>query len=385
VVTVRPYLDSDIDRVYRIRRTAFAGPRISPQWTVDPGGWYGFVGEVDGRTAGFLRIHEYQQFFGDKPVPMGGVSSVAVTPSARGRGVAGLLLRTAIEQMRERGQVISALFAAVPPLYRGHGWEHCGAQDFVAVTPEFLAAVGKPESPVTLRPAVEADMSGLRDCYRRVASTVDGMLAHDGPRFPHKAPLDADICDVAGDPVRGYLTARRDVEERLDVRELVAADTDTARALLRSLWSWAGQTSEISLPVVDPAVHDLVAGWPGTHRVRAHPWMLRVIDLAGAVAARGWRGARHLKPAALDLEITDEHAPWHSGRHRLIIDDGVRLERGGNGAVRFTARGLAAWYGGASGLGALRRFGLVDGERTHDALLDLLTAAPAAPRMSDDF
>lgn len=385
MVTVRPYVDSDIDEVYRIRRTAFAGPRISPQWTVDPGGWYGFVGEIDGRTAGFLRIHEYRQYFGGEPVPMGGVSSVAVTPSARGRGVAGLLLRTAVEQMREHGQVISALFAAVPPLYRGHGWEHCGARDSVVVTPEFLAAAGKPTTPVSLRPATKADMAGVRECYRSVASTVDGMLAHEGPRFDVDAPLDADICDVAGDPVRGYLTARRDVEERLDVRELVAADADTGRSLLRSLWSWSGQTREISLPIVDPAVHDLVAGWPGTYRVRAHPWMLRVVDIAGAVAARGWRGAQLLRPTAVDLEITDEQAPWNSGRHRLIVDDGVRVERGGSGAVRFTARGLAAWYGGASKLAALRRFGLVNGDREHDAVLDALTATSGAPRMSDDF
>src|SRR5439155_26295343 len=119
------------------------------------------------------------------------------------------------------------------------------------------------------------------------------------------------------DEVLGYLTAQRPDGDTLTVYDLVAADQDTALTLLRQLATWAGQLKTVSLRVMDPAVRDVVLAQPTLHEVTSHPWMLRVIDLPAAVAARGWPAATLLRPFAVDIEVIDEHAPWHAGRHRV--------------------------------------------------------------------
>ena len=87
--------------------------------------------------------------------------------------------------------------------------------------------------------------------------------------------------------------------------------------------------------------------------------MLRVLDAAGAVAARGW--PPHLS-GAIDLALDDDVCPWNSGAWRLVLEAGEgRLEPGGSGAVRMTMRGLAVWYAGAADPAVLRRAGLLAG------------------------
>jgi anti-sigma factor RsiW len=122
------------------------------------------------------------------------------------------------------------------------------------------------------------------------------------------------------------------------------------------------------------------------HDVNNHPWMLRVIDLPAAVAARGWPAAELLRPFAVDIEVVDEQAPWHAGRHRVVIEDGqVRCEPGGIGAVRLSARALGPWFAGSADTPALRRAGLIHGDPTIAARLDILTGAPRVARMANAF
>jgi predicted acetyltransferase len=125
---------------------------------------------------------------------------------------------------------------------------------------------------------------------------------------------------------------------------------------------------------------------PVVHDVTNHPWMLRVVDLPAAVAARGWPAAAYLGSFAVDLEVVDEHAPWHAGRHRLVVDSGkVTCEPGGSGAVRLAARALGPWYAGSADTSMLRRAGLLEADPADAHLLDLLTGAPHPARMADSF
>jgi predicted acetyltransferase len=125
---------------------------------------------------------------------------------------------------------------------------------------------------------------------------------------------------------------------------------------------------------------------PWLHEVVTHPWMLRVVDLPAAVAARGWPVAAHLTPLTVDLDVADEHAPWQAGRWRLVVDGGkVTCERGGTGAIRLAARALGPWFAGSADTPMLRRAGLLEGDPADSRLLDLLTGAPHPARMADSF
>lgn len=384
---VREFHETDAEAAYALRRLAFGGPRQldKTEW---PHGWRAHVVELDGRLAGHLRVVDYRQYFGGRAVPMGGVASVAVDPYARGRGVATALLDAAIADMREQGQCVSALFASAPALYRGLGWEQTGGYLRTTVSPESLAAVPKPALRRELRPASEADLPALQAAYLAMASTMDGMLDRATASFDPSQVLEFDIVDLASGPdgLLGYLTAQRPVGDRLTVYDLVAADQDTLRTLLRQLASWTGQIKEVSLRILDPAVRDLVLAQPLQHVVTNHPWMFRVTDLTAAVAARGWPAAELLRPFAVDIEVTDEHAPWHAGRHRIVVEDGqVRCEPGGSGALRLSARALGPWFAGSADTPTLRRAGLLDGDPAAAARLDTLTGAPHELRMADSF
>lgn len=388
---VRPPRDADDEQIYEVARLAFGGPR-EPEprslWS-NQKGWHGLVAEVDGRIGGIMKAREYQQFFGGVAVPMGGLASVAVAPAGRGQGVANALIDAIMPEMRDRGQCVSALYPSVPPLYRGRGWEQTGNYERVTLRPELFALLPKPAERLVMRRATEEHLPALHDCYLRFAATVDGMLDRSTAAFQLEKLLELDIIEVAvreDGTVRGYLTGERPEGDKITIHDLVADDRDTALGLFANLARWDGILTEISLRINDPAWWQLLMTLPVVHDVRNHPWMLRVVDLPAAVAARGWPVAAYLAPVSVDIEVIDEHAPWQAGRHRLVADGGkVVCEPGGEGTVRLQARALGPWYAGSADTAMLRRGGLLDGDATAARVLDLLTGAPRVPRMADSF
>jgi predicted acetyltransferase len=391
-VIVRPPTDADDAQIYEVLRLAFGGPR-EPEpnmlYSHRKEGWYALVAELDGRIAGTLKVREYRQFFGGAAVPMGGVANVAVSPAARGHGVANILIDAIMPEMRDRGHCISALYPSVPPLYRGRGWEQVGNYERVTLRPELFALLPKPKERMVMRRATEADLPALHDCYLRFARTVDGTLDRSTAAFQLEKLLEQDILEVAfreDGTVRGYLTGHRPEGDKLFIHDLVADDRDTALGLFANLGRWAGVLFEIALRINDPAWWQLLMALPVIHDVSNHPWMLRVVDLPAAVAARGWPAAAHLAPTSVDIEVTDEHAPWQAGRHRLVVDGGkVVCEPGGDGTVRLQARALGPWFAGSADSAMLRRGGLLDGDAAAARVLDVLTGAPRLPRMADSF
>jgi predicted acetyltransferase len=391
-VFIRPPRDADDEQIYEIGRLAFGGPREPrPEmlWSRRKEGWHGFVAELDGRIAGTLKVRDYRQFFGGAAVPMGGVASVAVAPAARGHGVATSLIDAALPEMRDRGQCVSALYPSVPPLYRGRGWEQTGNYERVTLRPELFSSLPRAAERPAMRRATEADLPGIHDCYLRFARGVDGMLDRATDAFQPEMLLELDVAEVmpgADGTIRGYLTADRPEGSSLYVRDLVADDRDGVLGLFANVGRWAGIIDDLTLRIGDTSWWQLLAPRPVVHEIRTLLWMLRVVDLPAAVAARGWPAAAYLAPAAVDIEVVDEHAPWQAGRHRLVVDSGkVSCEPGGDGTVRLQARALGPWYAGAADTAMLRRAGLLDGDLAAARLLDVLTGAPRLPRMADSF
>lgn len=389
VIDVRECVEADLDAAWDIRALAFDDLRAPDAAWRDgwaAGEWHGWVARVDGLVSAFARVWPLWQHFGGAAVPAAGVASVAVAPHARGGGVGRALMTAVLDGTRSRGYAVGTLYPSVPSFYRALGWEFVGVCEWVSVAPEALRAVPHPVDPVPLRPASAHDVPALKACYGALARTVDGLLDRSSGRFDLARVLELNVVTVAagaGGEVRGFLSASRSAPG-LVVYDLVARDADAWRALLRSVGSWAGQVSTVRMRLaesrlVQPAFYG--------DELSAEQWMLRVIDLPAAVRARGWPGASRLRPGlSVDIEVVDDHAPWHAGRHRLVVDDGaVVVEAGGSGAVRLTARGLAAWYAGAAPVSALCRHGLLDGSPADAAILDALTASHGTPRLANQF
>lgn len=383
----------DLPAAWELGRVAFGGDREPPPgWLADrPGRATWGVFDDAGRLLAKAVDLEQHNWFGGRLVPASGVAGVAVAPEWRGTGLARQVLGALLVAARDRGAVISTLFRTHPGPYRRLGYEEAGALVWTTLPTAALAATRRPPD-VALRPAEPADVPAVLEAYRTVARAGSGLLERSGPLFnttPGAVLAGFDGITVAerGDgAIDGYASWNRgpgyDAAGRLSVFDLIGLSGGATTALLAILGSWAGvaPTLHLRLPDPDPAV--LLAPFVGTTERSRDPWMLRVLDVPAAVAARGWP---ERLAGSVDLLLDDEVCPWNTGAHRLVLEGGEgRLEPGGGGDVRLGARGLAMLYAGAADPAVLRRAGLLAGGAQHDGFLRVATAGPR-PALLDYF
>ena len=91
--------------------------------TDTPQGLAVFMGDD---VAAYARIKSLALFDGGRSVPMGGYSPVGAAPEWRGRGFASMVCTAQFPLLRERGEVLAALYPATTKLYRGMGFEVAG-------------------------------------------------------------------------------------------------------------------------------------------------------------------------------------------------------------------------------------------------------------------
>jgi predicted acetyltransferase len=288
---------------------------------------------------------------------------VAVHPHARGQGVVRDLVAELLRLMGQQEQPVSVLFPTAPGIYRQLGWEVVGSLDDTVVPTGALRRTAGPGE-VTVRTAQPADVPAVAGLYDAYARGTDGLLTRDGPEVPTGADgvLEHDVvglAEVAGRPV-GYVTYSRGKGYRaseLRVFELVAEGPEARAALLRTIASWdavaatvrwRGPTDELALA--------LAGSLPPPTAVQ--PWMVRIVDAPGAVAARGFRG----HDADEEFVLVDPQVPGHARGWRLVVRAGEgRLEPvDAAGLPRLHVRGLALLWAGAAGSDAVVRAGLLD-------------------------
>jgi predicted acetyltransferase len=388
-VEIRDLTDGDLDAVLDSRKRAF-GPlsasSVEP-WRamVTPSLAQGrYLGAFDGgRLVGTCRINCYDQWWHGRPLSMGGLASVTVSPEDRGRGVGRVLVGTALERCAELGHVVSALYPATTPLYRGLGWEHAGARHRVTLPAEGLRALSARDGGVKLRRMDPGDAPELRAILERVygATRASGPLGWEERMTRQWLADEDDFAYIADD---GYLVYRWRGGD-IEVDNLVAGSEATARAL----WSLVGTASSVATTVTADVEPDDPVLWLLRERsfdsIEQARWMLRLIDLASAVAGRGYPAGARVHTV---VEVEDAQRPANSGAWRLEISSGAGTATAatapaGEDVSRFTIGGMSALFAGVQP-GALRRAGLLTGgtQETDDLLG---TAFAAKPYMIDYF
>jgi len=377
----------DVDDVFAVCSEAFTSPPERREtWTATRrmddflGAW---AGEDLVATTEVIPVG---QFFGGRSVPMGAVASVAVRPDYRGRGVAPRLLALAVERMHEQGLVISTLHPATTRFYRDLGWEIGGDFGVRRVPCASLAALPPGEPECLRRGGAAADFDAVRDCYERVATGINGAVDRSDALWRIYQPaLDHQhrylyVYDVDG-RLDGYVVydqaqAGRQWGFRITVHELVAADARAAVTLWRHLGSHSAQVDTVTVLAMPLDALTLLLPEQVIEVVGANNWMTRIVDAAGAIAARGYPpGAR----AEVHVQLADRLAPWNDGRFVLRIEDGEgKLSPGGTGDVQLSINALASLYTGWGSARALADAGLI--HHAGDRELGMLGAAFAGPR-----
>ncbi|WP_433238986.1 GNAT family N-acetyltransferase [Streptosporangium sp. CA-135522] len=376
----------DLDAVLDNRRRAF-GPVPAPEeerWramtaSVMAGGRY--LGVVDGpRLVATSRIHDFTQWWHGRPISMGGVASVTVAPEDRGRGVGRILMQATIDRCAALGHPISALYPATTHIYRSLGWEHAGAMHRATLSAEALRTI-RPTEQVKVRRMGPGDASEVIAILGRVhaATRACGPLVRDESAWRLCLEEKDDFLYLADD---GFVVYHWD-DDGIRVSNLVAGSEATARAL----WSLVGSSASVvksvhAVVAPDDPVFWLIGDRP-RDEVGQTRWMSRIVDLAPAVAARGF-------PAGVTLDtvirIDDPQRPANSGPWRLSVSGGSgTAEPAGTppdaGPV-FTAGAFSALFAGVPAA-TLRRSGILTGPADDDDALD--TAFHAKPYMLDYF
>jgi predicted acetyltransferase len=374
---VRELGPDDWDAAAGLAAEAFGSFADRARWTASLPHSVCLGAEDGGRLVSFARVKPYAQWFGGRRVPMGGVASVAVAGTHQRRGLARATVAAALPVCRERGLAVSALFPATTPLYRSLGWEHAGDHTWLDVPAPALRALGPADG---VRPATEADVSAMLAAYDALGRDTNGLLARDGPFFDTRPEtvLGADTVLVAedGGGVTGWARAdRKGADHTVEVTawDVVALTPGAARGL----WFALGAGSSTVRTVRAKAFADDVVPLLGEPAVSVHSaerWMLRLVSLPDAVAARGWAGE-----GSVDLDVRDDQVPDNAGRWRLTVEAGHgTATRGGDGTVALGVGALSALYSGYADPRTLRRAGLL--ACADDAALDRLAVLTAGPR-----
>ncbi|GAB2472738.1 GNAT family N-acetyltransferase [Promicromonospora xylanilytica] len=341
----------------------------------------------DDGMAARLRVYGFTSWFHGARVPTAGVAGVAVEPERRGSGHLTRLFAAALDEARERGDVVSTLYPSAPGIYRGLGYEVIGSFDDVDVPLPELARVAAPGGVVTRRAGV-ADFDAITAVHRTWAAAQNGPVSRAEKPFwtpPEKFFADYTgvtlAVDGAGDVV-GFASWIRGEgftpsSAVMEVDDLIALTPDAARALWRTIGSFSTVvgTARVSTSGLDPAWLVLPNLTTTVHS--AHPYMLRVLDVAGALG-----GVRSpLEGARVPFAVRG--AQDLAGAWTLTVSDGVtRLERdtvaledAHHERPVLSPNGLALLYAGAQPAGNLRFAGHLTGDAAHDDVLTALFAS----------
>jgi predicted N-acetyltransferase YhbS len=246
---------------------------------------HGRVALLDGDVAAYVRIFARTMLVGGRPLPAGGIGSVATHPDARGHGLASALMRDAIEQMRREGMQVSFLFTGIPRFYAPFGYRIVHQPHFDADPRE--AAAAPHSSLYDVRLAEDGDVPRLLAIYRRAVAGSTGAIVRTRRTWrdaTHWLVEDGNGCFVAernGLPA-AYLRSRcRAHGHEIIEAECLPGHEDAITALLARAASRAIEHGE-RISALPPDDHQLATALrllPSTREsaVAPHPMMVRAI------------------------------------------------------------------------------------------------------------
>ncbi|MEB3367988.1 GNAT family N-acetyltransferase [Saccharopolyspora mangrovi] len=256
---------------------------------------------------------------------LAGVTLVGVKPGHRRRGVLTSLIREQLDDLRESGVALAALYASEGAIYGRFGYGMASFENHLSLSgkPGFRTGVEVDDRPVR---EVERDraLPVIQQQHARIAANRVGWTGRaDGSwealelmrrsrngRQPPRYALHPE----------GHVIYRpetkwtdRGPDYRLEITHLMAETPQAYAALWRYLLEFdlVRELHWGKAAIDEPIVHLLADPRAVDQRIVDGLW-LRLVDVRAALAARELNG-----PDDVVLEVTDAFCPWNSGRWRL--------------------------------------------------------------------
>ena len=370
----------------RLLQMSFAVPHISWARFFERVGHQRLRVALEGGTVlGGLAAYDLRQFFGGTSIPVAGIAAVGVAPEARGRGIAKATLLQALAELRPTTP-LAGLYASTTTLYRSCGFEQAGTAMFFSAP---LASFPRGDRALACTQLPDKAHAPLHAPYDARARAWTGHLDRTTAIWerlvePHDDTAYAYLVGEPGAP-EGYIVFLQKPKESLHFRIVVRDVAMSTRGAAQRILGFLHDLRSLADDIVwrGCAADPLLSLLPEqTQTVTRHErWMLRILDVSAALAARGYPPMS----AEVHLAVHDAHFQENRGRRVLVVDQGRASTReGGRGDVTLDVRGLAALYSGFATPYTLRAAGLLDGPDEALHTLAMLFAGPE-PWCADHF
>jgi predicted acetyltransferase len=332
-------------------------------------------------------------------VRCGGVTVVGVLPTHRRRGILTAMMRTQLEDIRERGEPVAALWASEEVIYRRFGYGVASLSGEMTLASGFAGLRQAPDERAAVRlVALDEANEVLAPIYDRVRARTPGMFTRSGTWWETRTLSDPPdrrqgggeknvlVVELDGDAA-GYALYRIHTKfesgaaaGHVDVIEAVADGPVATRELWRVLldMDWKATLKAYLLPIDHPLLHQL--RYPRRMQLRVGDGLwVRLVDVGAALSARAYADE-----GPLVLEVEDPFLPENAGRWRIAGGAADRTDEAPDLAMDVGELG-AAYLGGFT-FGELVRSGLVreareGGAARADAVFLTAAAKPWCPEI----
>ena len=338
-----------------------------------PPEWY--VGAFeDGEMTSMMRTLPVEMYINGAALSFGAVSPVANSPLHRRKGHSGAMLRRSLEQMRERGQVLSGLYTPHPAFYRRYGWEIASDSRLYSFKPKDFGLLVEPSQRGRFRFLKVEDWQSLAPVYERYAAQGNGAFRRPEhwwrsyvADIPWRPGTDVVLWQNDAGIAEGYgvyqqpMTSGTDYEvASVFVRELIAASSD---AYLNLLGYFGRHDIHREITIAGSPYDALPVLFADTEKLQIkQDWavLLRVVDFEAAMRARP--AAREDETCELTLRLVDESAPWNDGIWRVGVAEGKTWaqQTDGESELTLSSRVLAPLFNGYLSPRVAEAAGLLD-------------------------
>jgi predicted acetyltransferase len=357
----------------------------------------------DGRqVVGTAGIFSYEMAVPGGSLPCGGVTRVAVAATHRRRGLLTAMMRRQMDDMRERGEPLAALYASEAPIYGRFGYGLATYQAEIEIQ-RSRGAFAKPLS--ASGRVVMADVPSAVEAFTRVWSEVHptqpGMLTLD-TRWWRNLLADLEIgrqgfspqyrvvYEIDGNPA-GFAIYRIKMDwdstgpiGSLRLESLIASRPEAYAALWRYILDvdLVATVSASMRPVEEPLRFLLADSRLPKTSIEDGIW-LRLVDVGRSLAGR-----RYATEGRLVLRVRDAFCSWNDGHFELSggPSNAECKPCDGNPDLELSAADLAAVYLGGNRFRALLEAGRIqETRRGAVALADAMFATDRAPWCPSHF
>jgi predicted acetyltransferase len=262
--------------------------------------------------------------------------------------------------------VVSTLYASTLSLYRRVGYGSAGSRFMARMVPYEIPPMQSDLAVQRMEPEHHDEIAAL---YRDHAVSLPGHLERGPYIWPrlvqerYGVPAHGLLIRDDDGALLGWLAYRKhrtvSAYSRLEVTDWFAITAAAHRRIWMAVRDQGTVSREIELPTApaDPAY--LVLPDPHFEVRLLDNWMVRIVDVAGALQARGYPD--HAE-ATLDLRVDDDVLADNDGTWCLRVENGRgHVDRGGTGALRIDVRALASLFTGFADPWILARSGVLQG------------------------